>query len=276
MALAITTQPQSQAVNIGDDVDFNVVAESVKWLDPINNSPYGSGYGTITNHTQTSITITGLGAGGYGVTYNGYNIVPSDFYFKATLSKDSVAENPLCIMLINTPSNGSEGFRYSLRSDESNPNVCVRGTYYHATLLNNSDDTTFETIGDCSSNEWYVDVTQGGQTQRLTISNKPLLSEVGELSVVTASISTVSIYGVEFKGVGTAISYQWKKDTVNIPTETSDTLSLTNISNADFANYTVDVGDGTSTVLSDIATLSEAALVGSSIAFRSSAGVGTA
>jgi hypothetical protein len=61
-----------------------------------------------------------------------------------------------------------------------------------------------------------------------------------------ATFSIVAVGGLP------PVSYQWRKDTVNIAGEVSDTLLLTAIQLSDFADYTCLVTDGGGSLLSDI------------------------
>ena len=54
---------------------------------------------------------------------------------------------------------------------------------------------------------------------------------------------------------GSGTSYQWQKNSVNIPLATTATLSLGNVQTADAAAYTVTVTNATGSVTSDVATL---------------------
>ncbi len=82
-----------------------------------------------------------------------------------------------------------------------------------------------------------VDVTPSGTAYPPLVATPPasLFKPGGSNVSFTVSASSINAGGV--------LSYQWQKDSVNLPGQTSATLSLTNVSSADTGSYTVVVTD---------------------------------
>jgi len=89
-------------------------------------------------------------------------------------------------------------------------------------------------------------VTLSVSTGNVNITQQPLSTSVCQNSSASFSIATQ----------GATVTYQWKKNGVNISGATNATLNLTNVNSLNAGNYTVDIfGASCGTITSQIATL---------------------
>jgi hypothetical protein len=94
-------------------------------------------------------------------------------------------------------------------------------------------------------------VTISVSTGNVNITQQPLSTSVCQNSSASFSIATQ----------GATVTYQWKKNGVNISGATNATLNLTNVNSSNAGNYTVDIfGASCGTITSQIATLTVLAL----------------
>jgi hypothetical protein len=102
-----------------------------------------------------------------------------------------------------------------------------------------SDLAVFDAMG-------WNDVPGGGGCTSIAITTQP--------ASTSACAGATVVFEVEV--TGTAPTYEWRKNFITIPGEDGPTLTLTNVSAADAASYTVTVDNGCSSpVLSSTATL---------------------
>jgi hypothetical protein len=94
-----------------------------------------------------------------------------------------------------------------------------------------------------------------GPVSAITVNNGPAITAQPQGHTI-ATGSTV-VFSVE--ATGTGLTYQWKKNGVNIPNATSARFILSNAQAADAASYTVAVGNGSATTTSTAAALTVAA-----------------
>jgi len=163
------------------------------WLDPDNMVEYdASGLPTsITTSTETDLefSTTGTENDTIGVSYPSQLVSPSDFSISFILENKGGATggttSNLAVVRVSQTTHGNGAMQFVLRNDHTNPSVVINSTTYYATDFTAWKDTptTFETVGDCSSSLYYIEVTQGESTQSITISNNPILAETGALSV---------------------------------------------------------------------------------------------
>ena len=108
-------------------------------------------------------------------------------------------------------------------------------------------------VSSLNAGNYTVDVTSGCGTVSSNSASLAVLNTnpvnltkcAGENASFSVSVSTGS----------DAVSYQWLKNNVNMPGQTSSTLSLSNVSSNDVANYSVYISMGSSSLLSNSATL---------------------
>ena len=94
-------------------------------------------------------------------------------------------------------------------------------------------------------------VTISVGTGNVNITQQPLSTSVCQNSSASFTIATQ----------GATVTYQWKKNGVNISGATNATLNLTNVNSSNAGNYTVDIfGSSCGTITSQIATLTVLAL----------------
>jgi len=112
------------------------------------------------------------------------------------------------------------------------------------------------TSGDAGNYDCVVSSTCGASattdaaaltvTQSITINTHPMSQTVPENSTV---VFTVNVSG------GAPLTYQWKKNNINIPGATSPSLPLLNVTPANNGNYTVSITNSCGTVTSNVAVL---------------------
>ncbi|MEM7105917.1 MAG: hypothetical protein AAF502_22460 [Bacteroidota bacterium] len=87
------------------------------------------------------------------------------------------------------------------------------------------------------------------------------LTVIPDVAINTQPSATVFCPGDDYtlnvSATGSSLTYQWKKDNVNIPGATGTSLSLTNLQSGDAGNYTVEITSSCSSITSNVATLTE-------------------
>ena len=95
------------------------------------------------------------------------------------------------------------------------------------------------------------EATSASVTLTLGSGNVNITQQPQNTSVCLGSSASLSIMLM-----GATVTYQWKKDGVNISGATNSTLNLTNVNSSNAGNYTVDIfGGSCGTVASQVATL---------------------
>lgn len=236
---SITTQPQAATANVGDNVTFTVAASGTA---PLTYQWRKDGV-ALNGATSATLVIPNVQASSGGA----YSVVVSNAFGAATSN--------LAALVVNTPPvffaqpqtqtvlsggtvtfsagvSGASGLTYQWRRN----GVAIPGaTFSSHTVLNAS-----------ATEAGYYDVV-------ITNALGSVTSSIAQLNVVTAPVApsftlhpasrTVVAGGsVTLAASATgapAPSYQWRRNGINIPGATSATLTLTNVTAADAANYDV-------------------------------------
>ncbi len=257
-APAITTQPVSQTVTAGANVTFTVAATGTapltyQWQkDTVN----------ITGATSASLMLTGVIAGDAGsyraVVSNAAGTATSD---AATLTVNPAPAAPSITMqptsqavmagadvTFTVAATGTAPLTYQWQKNTVN----ITGATSASLML------TSVTAGDAGSYRAVVSNTAGTATSdaaTLTVNPAPvapaITTQPASQTVMVGANVTLSVVAT-----GTApLSYQWQKDTVNIPAATNDTLVLNSVLVLDAGSYRVIVTNIVGSATSDEATI---------------------
>ncbi len=249
--VVITTQPVSQTVCAGANVTFTVAATGTgltyQWRKNSSN---------IGGATNASYTITGVTAGDAGT----YDVV-------VTGTCGPLTSNP-AILIVNAAT--------AITVQPLSQVVCAGGnvtfsvtatgtslTYQwrkNSTNIGGATNASYTingvTAGDAANYDVVVSGACGGpvtsNTATLTVNPVTTITSQPASQVVCAG-STVSF---TVTATGTGLTYQWRKNTVNITGATTSTLTLNNVTAADAGNYDVVVTGACGTLTSASATLS--------------------
>ena len=249
---SITAQPASQTVNEGANVNFTVTASgtaplSYQWKkDSVN----------IAGATSTTLTlnsVTASQAGSYTVLVS--NVAGSVPSAAATLTVNvppsiitppaSQTVNEGANVTFSVAASGTAPLSYQWKKD----NVAIAEAT-SATLTLNS--VTTSQAGSYTVVVSNVAGSAASSAATLTVNVPPsITTQPANQTVNEGSKVTFSVIAS-----GTApLSYQWKKDNVNIAGATSATLTLNSVTASQAGSYTVLVSNVAGTVPSAAATL---------------------
>ncbi|MBI2929054.1 MAG: immunoglobulin domain-containing protein [Verrucomicrobia bacterium] len=249
---AITTQPTSQTVNAGANVTFLVAATGT---DPLSYQwkKDGADVGGATSATLTRNSVTASDAGSYTVVVS--NLAGSATSSAATLTVNvppSITTQPAG-QTVNAGANvtftvaaaGTAPLSYQWRKDGAD----LAGAT-SATLARNS-----VTASDAGSYTVVVSNVAGSATSSaatLTVNVPPSITTQPASQTVNAGVNVT--FSVAASGTG-PLSYQWKKDNVNIAGATGATLTLNGVTTSQSGSYTVVVSNVAGSATSSAATL---------------------
>ncbi|MDB5256421.1 MAG: large protein [Chitinophagaceae bacterium] len=214
-----------------------------------------SGTGTVTTPSDPNSAVTGLTIGASSVfewtVTNGAcsNTTSTTIASNApvTINTQPAAFSNLCTgnaFNLNVIATGSGTLTYQWKLGSSNAGgASTSSTYSIASIV----------FGDAGN--YTVDVTNSCGT---------VTSNIAQLTIQNLIINTQPVgqtvcpgANVTFNVVasGPSVSYQWKKDNVDLLTQTSSSLNLNGVSATDAASYTVLVSGCSNSILSDAAVL---------------------
>ncbi len=247
-APVITAPPQSQAVNVGTSVTFTVVASgtaplSYQWKkDQIN----------ITGGTGASLTlgnVSAASAGSYTVQVSNsagsvtsaaavlsINTAPSI----TTQPKSQTVTSPGVSVTFSVVATGTAPLSYQWRKDGAN-----RAGATEANLV-----LSGVTISDAGTYTVLVSNVAG------SVFSAGAVLEVKSVPVITAqplsqSVSPGSSVTFSVTATGTPpLTYQWRKDGVDVAGAVGSSLSFSSVSEAEAGTYTVVVSTGGGSVVS--------------------------
>ena len=255
-APSIDLNPQDQTVVVGDDAQFNVQASGTL---PLFYQWYTNTDTVLTGDTNSTLTVANAGtldAGGYSVVVsNAYGSVTSAVAQLtvnlpvapsiSTQPQDQINVLPGATATFTVVAGGSEPLSYQWYFNTNTPvanatdsiltitNVQAGNVGSYSVVVNN-------TAGSVTSSNAVLTINTNGVAPVFTTQPASQIILAGG----TASFTVVA--------VGTApISYQWNKDGVAIPGETSSTLTLTNVQVASDGNYTATASNSVGVTTSD-------------------------
>jgi hypothetical protein len=255
----ITTQPNAASVQSGGSASFSVVASgtaplSYQWRKD------GTPIGGATNSTYTVSSTSVINAGNYSVVVsNGAGSVTSStatLTVVSTTNTLSIVTQPTSASILlgqnatfSVLADGAAPLKYEWKKDGASiagatgstlrlVNVTASQAGSYSVLVTNNS-------GSVTSNSAALTVNSP-----LTITANPT-SRSAAIGDALASVFNVTANAAS----GVTLTYQWRKDGVNIPGATSATLGLTSITAADFGTYSVTVSSPTGTITSSSAAL---------------------
>ncbi|CAM2067382.1 Immunoglobulin domain-containing protein [Sulfidibacter corallicola] len=252
-APVITTHPTDQSnICTGDVVNFSVVSNtagslSYQWQKDTVDIP------GATNSSYSIANVALADAGSYRcVITNNCGSTTSNAASLTVQSGVSVDSQPQNASVcdgdpaqFSVTVSGAGPITYQWRKDTVNIGGAT-GSTYNIASASAGDEGSYDCLitspcGTITSTAATLSVTSG-----LAVDTHPN----GATECPGANVS----FTVAASGEG-SLTYQWRKDTVNLPGETSATLSLTNIDAADAGAYSCVIGNGCTTVTSNDATL---------------------
>lgn len=251
----ITMQPRSQTILVGEPVTFTVAAGGSA---PLAYQWRKNG-ANIAGATAPSFSVASLQFGDAGVytvvVSNGAGSVVSDpatLIVSATPVPPTIITQPVSITVVagaqaqfTVTAEGSSPLSFQWRKDGVAIPGATNATYTVASVSAN----------DAGSYTVSVTNAAGGAT-----SDPATLTVITTPSIVTPPASqTVNAGGTATFSVvasGTPpLTYQWRKNGADIPSATTDTLTINNVQAADAAAYSVVVSNAAGSVTSPAATL---------------------
>jgi pectate lyase/pectin methylesterase-like acyl-CoA thioesterase len=251
----ITMQPRSQTILVGEPVTFTVAAGgsaplTYQWRKNGDN---------IAGATSPSFSIASLQFGDAGVytavVSNGAGSVTSDpatLVVSATPVPPSIITQPMSITVVagaqaqfTVTAEGSSPLSFQWRKDGAAIPGATGATY---TIAGASAD-------DAGSYTVTVTNAAGSVTSdpaTLTVITPP--SIVTPPAPQTVNAGATATFTVVASGTQ-PLTYQWRKNGANIPSATTDTLTLNNVQASDAAAYSVVVSNAAGSVTSPAATL---------------------
>jgi hypothetical protein len=259
VAPTITTQPNAVSVQSGGSASFSVVASgtaplSYQWRKD------GTPIGGATNSTYTVSPASVINAGNYSVAVsNGAGSVTSNSVALTVVSTSntlSIVTQPTSVSILlgqnatfSVLADGAAPLKYEWKKD----GVSIAGATGSILRLVNvtaSQSGSYSVLVTSSSGSVTSNSAALTVNSPLTISGNPT-SRSAAIGDTLASAFTVTANAAS----GVTLTYQWRKDGVNITGATSSTLGLTSIKVADFGTYSVTVSSPTGTITSSYAAL---------------------
>jgi len=256
----VVTDPQDQAVFVGQSASFSVIASgspplSYQWYYNNNNT-------LLTNATASTLTLTNCQISDSGE----YSVVVSN-----TSGVDTSAVANLSVTVPTAPTISTQPQGLTVLPGASASFTVVAGGsepliyqwYFNtSTPVPNANDSTLTLTNIQPTDAGNYSVVVSNLAGSITSSNAVLIVNTNPVAPVFISqpASQIALAGttVSFNALaaGTApITYQWSKDSVAISGATSSTLSLTNVQTSDDGNYSVTASNNVGSVTSVSAQL---------------------
>ncbi|MFP4156160.1 MAG: DUF2341 domain-containing protein [Opitutales bacterium] len=241
----ITTQPTDQDVEMDQDGTFTVAADGTdltyQWQENVDGSWQDLSSATGASFTVNSVAAEDDGRAFRVVVDNAYG--PAETSASATLNVlapvNITAQPQSQSIELNDPvtfSVTAEGddLSYQWRRNGSNISGATDPSYTIASVDGDRDGDTYSVrVSNAVSSE-----TSSAAT--LTVLFPPTILAQPQSRTVSAG-ETVS-FSVLAEGSGT-LAYQWSKDGVDLTGENADTLTLTDVQEADAGSYQVNVSN---------------------------------
>ncbi len=214
-----------------------------------------SGTGTVTTPSSATSGVTGLTVGASSVfewtVTNGAcsNATSTTIVSNAPVSitTQPASLTTLCsgnTLNLNVVATGSGTLTYQWKKGVSNANGASTASSYSIASVVFGDQANYT-----------VDVTNSCGTvtssiAQLVIQNLAINTQPASQTVCPGANVTFTV-----AATGPSVSYQWKKDNVDLLTQTNSSLTLNGVSASDAANYTVLVSGCSNSILSNAAVL---------------------
>ena len=263
-AITITTQPQDQTICEGENASFSVAATgdtglTYQWqvddgsgfVDVVNGSVYS-------NATTTTLDITGASSAMDG--YQFHCVVSGDNAPDATSSEAVLTVNT-GISITTQPASqtacegadvnfiisatGSGPIAYQWQKDGADlPGETSTTLTLNAIIVDDGGDYACVISNSCGSTT--------SLSAALTIENTPLIS----VQPSSSDAQEGEDISFEVTATGTApLTYQWKKDDIDITGATESNYTIDPVDVTDEGNYSCVVSNGCDAVISDVAAL---------------------
>jgi hypothetical protein len=247
-ATSITTQPVSTSSCLGGSVALNVVAQgegtlSYEWKEN----------GTTLSEISASLTVNSVSStNDYTVTVNGEcGSVTSNVANITLKTATAITTHP-------QSQESCSGPTVSISVNATGDNLSYQWKKDGADLTGQTAFfITFFAVNPSDAGDYSVDVsgTCGDITSNTaTITVNPATTITAQPISANVCIGGSQNFEVQASGSGT-LSYQWKKDGIDLLGQTASTLTLSNLNTNDNGDYSVNVTSDCGSILSDIATL---------------------
>lgn len=248
---AITTQPEAQAVCTGASASFTVSATGSSLT-----YQWRKGGVNISGANAASYTINSIVAGDAG----NYDVVVTGSCGTVTSNTVSLSVNAATVITTD-PANqivcagnsatftaaatGTGTISYQWRKNGANiPGA--NGSSYTISAATNTDAANYDVVatGTCGS------VTSAAALLTVNTATAITAQPANQASCIGGSVTFI------VSATGTTVSYQWKKDGVDISGATAASYAINSVTAGDAGSYTVVVTGSCGTVTSNIAALS--------------------
>jgi pectate lyase len=239
----VTSDPQDQAVFVGQTASFGVLASG---SPPLSYQWYSGGTTLLTNATSATLTLTNCQISDSGQ----YSVIVSNTSGVDTSGVANLSVSIPTMPSISTQPQGGtvlpgSSFSFNVVAGGSQPLIYQWFLNNTATITGANDSTlTLTNIQPSQAGNYSVIVSNLAGTA--TSSNAVLVVNTNPVAPVFISqpSSQIALAGtiVNFTAAaaGTApITYQWSKDNVAISGATATTFSITNVQTTDDGNYSV-------------------------------------
>jgi pectate lyase len=249
---SISTQPASQTVNAGSNVNFNVAAGGTP---PLSYQWHKDGV-SVPGANADTLSLQAVqadAAGSYTVTVtNGAGSITSSPAVLSVITPPAITTQPTSQTVnagqtatFSVAASGAAPFNYQWRKNGSD----IAGANDASLSVVNAQDGDAGTYAVVVSNAAGA-ATSGGAV--LTVITPPSITT--QPSAQTAPVGSSVSFSVAASGTS-PFTYLWKKDGANIAGANSETLSLSNVQNGDAGAYTVVVSNAAGSATSEGAAL---------------------
>ncbi|HJQ32413.1 MAG TPA: immunoglobulin domain-containing protein [Pyrinomonadaceae bacterium] len=249
---SISAQPASQTVNAGSNVSFNVAAGGTA---PLSYQWYkdGAAVAGATGSTLSLSNVQAGDAGGYAVTVtNGAGSLTSNPATLTVITPPTITTQPASQTVnagqtatFNVAAGGTSPFAFQWKKDGAD----IPGANSATFSVANAQEANAGSYSVVVSNAAGSATSDGAA---LTVITPPTITT--QPAAQSAPLGSSVSFTVAAGGTS-PFNYQWKKDGADIAGANSDTLSLTNVQDADAATYTVVVSNAAGSATSTGAAL---------------------
>ncbi|HXI82946.1 MAG TPA: immunoglobulin domain-containing protein [Verrucomicrobiae bacterium] len=239
----VTSDPQDQAVFVGQNASFGVLASG---SPPLSYQWYYNGITLLTNATSATLTLTNCQISDSGQ----YSVIVSN-----TSGVDTSGVANLSVTIPTAPSIGTQpqggtvlpgsSFSFNVVAGGSQP-LTYQWFLNNTTTITGGNDSTLTLTNIQPGQAGNYSVLVSNLAGTATSSNAVLIVNTNPVAPVFISqpSSQIALAGtiVNFTAAaaGTApITYQWSKNNVAIAGATATTFSITNVQTTDDGNYSV-------------------------------------